>query len=57
LPILRYAELSFHHPRLSFQLEFSKAGVGEMLVRAFDGLATIAKIAQAPTPPTPEAIP
>lgn len=55
LPILRYSELSFRHPKLSFQLEFSKMGTGEMLARTVDGLAAVAKIALTPTAATSEA--
>ena len=51
LPILRYSELSFHHPKLSFQLEFSKMDAGEIPARTFDGLVAVAKIAQTPTTP------
>lgn len=55
LPILRYSDLSFRHPKLSFQLEFSKVGAAEILARTFDGLVAVAKIAQAPTATTPDA--
>jgi hypothetical protein len=55
LPILRYSELSFRHSKLSFQLQFSKMSVGEMLAKTFDGLVVVAKTAQTPTAATPEA--
>jgi hypothetical protein len=55
LPIVRYSELSFYHPKLSFQLEFSKMGAGEMLASTLEGLAALAKVAQAPASAPPEA--
>jgi hypothetical protein len=55
LPILRYSEVSFRHSKLSFQLEFSKVGAGEMLAKTFGVLAAVAEVAQTPTETTPEA--
>lgn len=55
LPILRYSELGFQHPKLSFQLEFSKMGAGEVLTKTFNAIAAVAKIVQTVATPTPEA--
>lgn len=41
LPIQRYSELSFQHPKLSFQLEFSKMGAGQMLAKTFEGMTAV----------------
>ncbi|MGA8534659.1 MAG: hypothetical protein WB615_11165 [Candidatus Tumulicola sp.] len=39
LPIQRYSDLQFTHPRLTFRLEFSRADMAEVLKKALEGLA------------------
>lgn len=55
LPILRYSELRFNHPKLSFTLEFSKAGAGDVAAKTFNVLSAVATMAQTHAAPTPEA--
>jgi hypothetical protein len=38
IPIQRYSDLRFTHPRLTFRLQFSRAGVADVLASALQGL-------------------
>lgn len=41
LPIQRYSDFRFTHPSLGFLLEFSRAGIANVLVMALKGLANV----------------